>query len=85
MVAIDKAALQTRIELVLPTLNEYQRRRYLAAEAKVIGYGGISLVSRVSGMSRQTLTEGIKELEDPDAEVPELGRSRKPGGGRKPV
>lgn len=82
---IDILALQTRIEAMMPTLNEYQRRRYLSAEAKTIGYGGISLVSRLSGMSRQTLTGGVKELDDPDAEIIKNGRSRKSGGGRKPV
>jgi len=82
---IDVFALQTRINAVMPALNEYQRRRYLSAEAKAIGYGGISLVSRLSGMSRQTLTEGVKELDDPNAEIREQGRSRKSGGGRKPV
>jgi hypothetical protein len=81
----DIHALQTRIKAVVPTLNEYQRRRYLSAEAKAIGYGGISLVSRLSGVSRQTLTEGVKELDDPNAEIMEQGRSRKRGGGRKPV
>jgi hypothetical protein len=74
-------ALKTRIDLMLPTLNEYHRRRFLSAEAKAIGYGGISLVSRLSGVSRQTLTEGVKELDKP--EVMEQGRSRKEGGGRK--
>lgn len=74
-----------RIETVLPTLNEYQRRRYLSAEAKSLGRGGITLVSRLSGVSRQTLTEGVKELDDPEAETPEQGKSRKPGGGRKAV
>jgi len=82
---VDIESLQKCIELVVPTLNEYQRRRYLSAEAKAIGYGGISLVSRISGASRQTLTEGVKELDDPDAEIMRLGRSRKPGGGRKAV
>ena len=81
---IDIMAIQNRIEAVLPTLNEYQSRRYLSAEAKSIGYGGISLISRLSGMSRQTLTEGVKELDTTDTVMPE-GRSRKPGGGRKPV
>jgi hypothetical protein len=33
-------------------------------------------------MSRQTLTEGVKELDCSDTVIPE-GRSRKPGGGRK--
>lgn len=81
---IDKLALESRIEKVQPTLNEYQRRRYLSAEAKSIGYGGISLVSRISGMSRQTLTEGVKELDNPES-IMIKGRSRKSGGGRKPV
>jgi hypothetical protein len=84
MNTINVLAIQTRIEAVLPTLNEYQRRRYLSAEAKAIGYGGISLISRISGMSRQTLTEGIKELGYSDHVMPE-GRNRKSGGGRKPV
>ena len=42
-----------------------------------------SLVSRISGVSRQTLTEGVKELESPSAVILEVGRSRKSGGGRK--
>jgi hypothetical protein len=81
---IDVIAIQTRIEAVLPTLNEYQRRRYLSAEAKSIGHGGISLISRISGMSRQTLTVGVKELDCVGGVMPE-GRNRRPGGGRKPV
>ena len=47
MVNIDVAALKMRIETVLPMLNEYQRRRYLSAEAKAIGRGG-SVLSSVS-------------------------------------
>jgi hypothetical protein len=51
--------LKKRLESVLPTLNEYQRRRYLSVEANRIGYGGISIVSRLSGVSRQTLTVDV--------------------------
>jgi hypothetical protein len=68
----------------LPTLDEYQSRRYLSAEAKVIGYGGISLISRLPGMSRQTLTKGVKELDRTGSIMPE-SRSHKLGGGRKPI
>ena len=85
MIHVDVNALKIRIETILPTLNEYQRRRYLSAEAKSLGRGGITLVSRLSGVSRQTLTEGVKEIDNPEAEIPEHGRSRKPGGGRKPL
>jgi hypothetical protein len=82
---IDIVALQTRINAMMPVLNEYQLRRFLSAEARAIGYGGISLVSRLSGVSRPTLTEGVKELDNPEAEIMPQGRSRKPGAGRKPV
>ncbi|MDR3287882.1 MAG: ISAzo13 family transposase [Peptococcaceae bacterium] len=85
MANIDIKALEMRIKTVLPTMTEYQRRVYLSAEAKSIGYGGISLVSRISGVSRQTLTEGVKELDNPETEKPEQGKSRKSGGGRKGV
>jgi len=81
----DKLALQTRIEAILPTLNEYQRRRYLAAEAKTIGYGGISLVSQLSGITHPTIATGIKELNNPNTTPLPIGKSRKPGGGRKTI
>ena len=80
-----KEALQMRIEIMLPKLNEYQRRMFLSSEAKSIGYGGISHVSRLSGVSRQTLTERVKELDNPDAEIKGNGKCRKTGGGRKTV
>ena len=80
-----EAPVKIRIESMLPSLNEYQRRRYLATEAKAIGYGGISLVSRISGVSRPTIREGIKEIDNPSAIEPMLGSSRKQGGGRKTV
>ena len=43
------------------------------------GYGGISRISRACGLSRVTITKGIRELgEEPVA----AGRIRRPGGGR---
>jgi len=81
---VDIDALKMRVEAVLPMLNEYQRRRYLSAEAKSIGRGGITLVSRLSGVSRPTLTAGVKELSSEDVKL-QHGKSRKPGGGRKSI
>jgi hypothetical protein len=60
-------------------------RTVFVSEAKAMGRGGISLVSRLSGVSRQTLTGGVKELDDPDSGMMEPGRSRRRGGGNKPV
>ena len=85
MLNTDEEVLEMRITTMLPMLNEYQRRMYLATEAKAIGYGGISLVSRISGVSRQTLQEGVKELDNPQAEILVQGRCRKSGAGRKNI
>ena len=70
---------------MLPLLNERQRRLFLASEAKAIGFGGISDVSRVSGVSRVTITLGLKELEDTATVPMEDRRCRRPGGGRKSI
>jgi transposase len=53
-----------------------------SAESRRIGHGGISIVSRLCGLSRVTITKGIKELDEPPVES---GRIRKPGGGRPSV
>lgn len=64
-------------------LNERQQRLLTAAVADAIGYGGISTLSRITGMSRTTITSGRKELKDSE----ELygGKVRKKGGGRKKI
>jgi hypothetical protein len=55
----------------------------LAAEARSLGYGGISLVARAAGVSRVTITSGVEELEAGVDPTP--GRARRTGGGRKPL
>ncbi|MCK9427953.1 MAG: hypothetical protein M0P92_04630 [Acholeplasmataceae bacterium] len=54
--------LDPKFNLMLFPLNEKQKRIYLASEAVQIGYGGISKVSNLSGVSRVVITKGIKEL-----------------------
>lgn len=75
--------VEKRIKNVLPHLDEKQRRIYLAAEAESLGYGGISEISRISGVSRATITQGIKELKIEQESVSGKERVRKKGGGRK--
>jgi len=61
-----------------------QARRFAAAKALEIGWGGVSKVSAITGFSRTTINKGIQELEsNEDLKPPE--RLRKPGGGRKRV
>jgi hypothetical protein len=45
-----------------PLMNEYLRRRWAAVEATTIGYGGISIVARATGLSRNTIVKGIAEV-----------------------
>ena len=53
-----------------------------ANEAVHEGYGGVSRISRICGLSRDTISKGIRELgEKPIA----AGRIRRPGGGRHPL
>jgi transposase len=68
---------------MLPELNERQRRLFLAAEARTIGYGGVTRISRISGVSRVTITQGMYELDEHSGI--KVGRCRKCGGGRKPA
>jgi len=61
-------------------LDESQRRALVGCFAKLRGYGGVTGVSQVTGVSRTTITQGVKDL---DSEP--TGRVRAPGGGRKPI
>ena len=73
----DTAALiRQRFEV----LDEQARRRLAAAEARALGRGGVTLVSRVTGR-RSTINRGIAEIEA-NRSAGE-GRVRRPGGGRK--
>ena len=85
MKKVDKEALKNKIDVTMPILNEYQQRMYLASEAKALGYGGISLISQLSGVSIKTIRSGISELTDPNREPKQEGKSRRSGGGRKRV
>jgi transposase len=62
-------------------LNERGRRLWAATEAKPLGYGGISLVARATGISRRAIEVGLREIETGSLLPP--GRVRRPGGGRK--
>jgi hypothetical protein len=70
---------------MLPLLSEKQKRLFLATEAKSIGCGGISQISKISGTSRVTITQGIKELEEKSSEITAAERIRKKGGGRNKI
>src|SRR3954454_17977716 len=73
--------LAVRCAVLLPHLNERQRRLMLATEARVLGHGGVRAVARAAGVSETTVRRGVMELEAGEDPLPD-GRSRRPGGGR---
>lgn len=81
--AAELDAVERRLTAVWSTLTERQRRLVLGAEARELGWGGVSAVARLAGVDRSTVSAGVVELDEPV--VLEPGRSRRPGGGRKPL
>jgi hypothetical protein len=72
--------LAAKFEAIFPHLDERQRRLLMGAEARVLGHGGIRVVTRAAGVREATVSLGAGELE---AGTEPLGRVGKPGGGRK--
>ncbi|MFH1417354.1 MAG: ISAzo13 family transposase, partial [Planctomycetota bacterium] len=77
MDALAERIRQRYVE-VLPALNERGRRLFAAEEARAYGRGGVSVVSRVTGIARSTIERGLREIEAKRA-LP-AGRSRRAGG-----
>ena len=70
-----------------PAMDERLRRQWAAAEAVAIGWGGVSAVSSATGLSRNTIAVGVRELESRQRNLaaPVESRVRRLGAGRKPV
>ena len=66
-------------------MDERMRRQWAASEAQTYGWGGLSAVSDVTGMSRNTIRRGMAELEIRKNKPKEAveSRLRRKGGGRK--
>ena len=56
--------IQKRFNLMEPFLNEKQRRLLAAAEAETLGHGGVSMVARATGLSRNTVVAGRLEIRE---------------------
>ena len=76
-----EASISQRFFDLADTLNERQRRLWAASEARALGYGGVSLVAKATGVSRRAIHAALAELEAADA--PPAGMVRRPGAGRK--
>ena len=76
---VDEKSLADKLAVMRSRLNERQWRHLLGAEAEAIGWGGIRLVARLTGVSVNTVSKGAKEIRDG---VVDDGRVRAPGAGR---
>ena len=77
----ERSDIKQRFDLLKPFLNEKQLRIWTAVESTVIGYGGISTVSRVTGFSRNSIAAGCEEMKIPESVTGK--HVRMAGGGRK--
>jgi hypothetical protein len=74
--------LGNKIKQMMPKLNEKQLRQYLGSEAEALGRGGIAIIARISGKSRNTIVAGIKENRSGKCVTESIRRT---GGGRKSI
>ena len=79
---IDEEAIRQRWEAVGSKLDERGRRLFAAAEVRTAGWGGLAMVSKITGLARSTINRGEDDL---DAEPLPKGRVRRAGGGRRAV
>ena len=77
-----EATLVAKYAALSSLLNERARRLWAAAESVAIGYGGDAVVSSATGLSRNTIRSGRRELAEGGAPA---GRLRRVGAGRPAI
>ena len=88
-VVMQDATVIERIRLKFLSLNavldERSRRQWAAAEARDCGYGGVTAVAAATGLARDTISAGLRELEYREChpDEPVTARLRHGGAGRK--
>ena len=73
-----------QINLVFSQLNEKQRRLVAGLLSNTVGRGGVTLLSRVTGLDRKTVRRGRDDLANDLKDCPS-DRVRREGAGRPPV
>src|SRR6266705_4625270 len=79
---IDKDAIRQRWDAVGSKLGERGRRLFAAVEVRTAGWGGLAIVSKITGLARSTINRGEADL---DGEPLPKGQVRRAGGGRRAV
>lgn len=76
-------SIKRKFQALSPVIDERSRRHWAAVEAIELGWGGVTAVAVATGLSRTTITTGIRELRTREGVA--FPRIRRPGGGRKRV
>ena len=79
--AAQERAARKRYKAMAAVLDEQGRRRFAAMEAQALGRGGVSLMSKITGLARRTIYRGLSDLRNKWS--PGSGRVRRSGAGRK--
>ena len=77
---IDRDGIRLRWETLGCKLDEREQRLFAANEVQAAGYGGLAIVSAVTGLARSTINRREDDLDE--GQLPE-GRVRRAGGGPK--
>ena len=59
------ARIRRKYRALSVEMDERGRRQWAAAEARELGWGGVTAVAHATGVSRTTITAGRRELELP--------------------
>ena len=84
MIRLYDQTVKQQMKFVYEQLSEKDRRLYAAVETQKQPRGGQSYIAKLFDCARKTIRRGIEELENPEL-LPEKGRIRHPGGGRKRI
>jgi hypothetical protein len=82
---IDENAIWLRYEALDLLLDERSRPRFAAARARSTDHGGVTVVSRITGVARSTIGPGLKEIRGEAVDLAPIERLRRIGGGHKPL
>ena len=80
------ATVDMKFDRLSPMMHEKLRRHWAACEAMAMGRGGITAVSRATGLSRNTIRKGVREVTETMPQVTEAISAspiRRPGAGRR--
>jgi hypothetical protein len=77
--------IRSKYKALSPLLNERAKRSWAAIEAKNLGFGGVAIVHKATGMARSTINAGLTELKTGKAISEDKSRIRRSGGGRKKI